>query len=117
MNDIYKMSELAEEFMYMLALNTRGRVLGVFELGHGTVNHCLLSEREVMIRALLCGAVSIVLIHNHPSGCPEPSNPDFEIFHRINEGCRFIGISLLDNIIIAGNTYFSFKEQGYLKTT
>lgn len=115
MNDIYKMSELAEEYIYMIALNTRGRVLGVFEIGHGTVNGCLVGMREIMIRALLCGAVSIILIHNHPSEYIEPSSEDFNMYERMNEACKLIGISLLDNIIIGGKKYTSFKEEGFLK--
>lgn len=115
MNDIYKMSELAEEYVYMIALNTKGRILGIFEIGHGSVNGCLVGIREVMLRALLCGAVNIILIHNHPSGDCEPSTEDFELFNRLSEAGKIIGIPLVDNIIIAGDSYKSFKEEGIIK--
>lgn len=117
MNDIYQLNMQAEEYVYMIALNTKGKVLGAFQIAHGTVNKCMISMREIMIRALLCAAVNIVLVHNHPSGCNEPSREDFDLHTKVIDTCALMNIPLLDNLIIAGNTYFSFKEQGYLKTT
>ncbi len=56
-----------EEYIFVFALNTKGKILGVFELAHGTVNECLFSPREIFIRFLLIGAESFVIAHNLPS--------------------------------------------------
>ena len=95
----------------MLALNTKCRVIGLFEISHGTVNECLVSPREVLIRALLCGAAAIFLVHNHPSGDPQPSTMDTVVTKRMQQACKMIGIELLDHIIV-GDHYYSFLENG-----
>ena len=115
MNAIYKLNLQAEEYFYMIALNTKGKVFGVFQIGHGTVNKCIISMREIMIRALLCAAVHIVLVHNHPSGCNQPSQEDFDLHTKVIDACALMNIPLIDNIIIAGDNYFSFKEHNYLE--
>ena len=110
LNDIYKLSEKAEEFVYMLAFNTKQKLLGVFEVSHGTVKASLLNPREIFIRALLCGASNIVIAHNHPSGDTTPSKEDIYITKRMIDASKLIGLSLLDSIVIGGSTYTSLKE-------
>lgn len=109
MKALYYLDERAEEYMYMLALDTKCKPIGIFEIGHGTVNTCLAPVRELYIRALLIGAVNIVLIHNHPSGDTSPSKEDLTVTKRVKEAGDLIGIKLLDHIII-GDSYTSFKE-------
>lgn len=65
LNDCYRLNVRAEEYIYLLAFNCKNRLLGVFEISHGTVNSCIVSPREIFIRALLCGAANIILVHNH----------------------------------------------------
>ena len=84
------------------------------ELSKGTVKSSLLSPREVFVEALDASAVNIILLHNHPSGDPTPSNEDLEITATIAEMGRKLDIPLIDHIIIGDNRYISFKEQGYL---
>ena len=109
LNDVYKLNKLAEEYVYMVALNNKAKVLGVFEIAHGTENFSLCNTREIYIRALLCGASFIVLAHNHPSGDCTPSKDDIAAHKRIEEAGKLIGIDLMDNIII-GNGYYSMNE-------
>lgn len=104
-----RVSICAEEHMYMLAVNTKCKLIGIFEISHGTVSASLVSPREVLIRALLCGAAAIFLVHNHPSGDPQPSKEDVFITKRMRKACEIIGIELLDHIII-GDYYYSFCE-------
>lgn len=111
LNKMFCLDRQSEEYVYMIALNAANRILGIFEISHGTVNTALCNPREILIRALLCGAVNIILAHNHPSGVTKPSNEDIAVYRRIKKAGEAIGIGLLDNIII-GDSYYSFEERG-----
>lgn len=100
-----------QEIMLLLMLNTKGKLIGETILTKGTVNASLISPRELFIEALEHGAVSIILIHNHPSGDPTPSQNDFLVTNRVREAGALIGIELLDHIVIGNNCYISFAEQ------
>lgn len=102
--------QMAEEHCYMIAMNSSCKVLGVFFISKGTVNVSLVTPRELYIRALLAGAVQIVLCHNHPSGNAIPSEQDIAITQKIKEAGEMININLADHIIIGSNSYLSFKE-------
>lgn len=114
MKDIYEMDKQAVEFVYMVALNSKSKVLGVYMVSKGTVNASILAVREIYMAALMMGAVNIVIVHNHPSGDNTPSNDDISSTKRINEAGNLIGIKLLDHIIIGNNQYHSMKEAGTL---
>lgn len=103
--------EAAEEYVYTLALDNKNKATGLFEISHGTVNSSVISPREIYIRALLLGASSIILFHNHPSGDVTPSKDDILVTKRVKAAGELLGVELLDHIII-GDTYYSFKEQG-----
>ncbi len=103
-----------QERMKLLLLNTKSRLIGETEISKGTVNASIVSPRELFIEALQKNAVSIILLHNHPSGDPEPSREDVLITKRVQEAGYMIGVELLDHIVIGDNRYVSFKEQGYL---
>lgn len=109
LNTVFNLKNRAEEYVYMVALNTKNKPLGVFEVSHGTVNQSVCNPRELFIRALLCGATNIILAHNHPSGDTVPSEIDVENYRMVKEAGQLIGIKLLDSIIV-GNGYFSFME-------
>lgn len=111
--DFLRMHEETEEYMYMLCLNTKLKLNGIFEISHGNVNSSIVGTREVFQKALLGNAVSIILIHNHPSGDCTPSRRDIEVTKRLVEAGKIIGIDVLDHIVI-GKTYCSLKEKGYL---
>lgn len=104
------MDELAEEHVYMIALNASCRILGMFLISKGTISTSLVSPREVFLRAALIGAVQIILVHNHPSGSPVPSECDMELTKRLKAGGELLNICLADHIIIGENSYLSFKE-------
>lgn len=105
--------EEPEEYMYMICMNTKNKVIGVFEISHGTVNSSIVGVREIFQKALLANAVSIVLMHNHPSGDPSPSREDIEVTRRVCEAGKILGIQVLDHIII-GDQYASLKEKGHM---
>ena len=72
-------------------------------------------DRELFVEALQKNAVSIVLLHNHPSGDPTPSKEDVLITRRIQEAGRLIGVELLDHIVIGDNCYVSLREKGLVR--
>lgn len=113
LNTCFKLDRKAEEHVYMIALDTKCNPLGIFEMGHGTVNKCVLNTREIFMRALLCGAVNIVIAHNHPSLDTRPSKEDDKLAARIKRAGKLMGIELLDFIIIGYGVY-SYSEKKVL---
>ncbi|HIW21145.1 MAG TPA: DNA repair protein RadC [Candidatus Dorea intestinavium] len=113
----YYMEELrhqSQEQMKLLLLNTKAALIGERNVSKGTVNASIITPRELFIEALLTKAVSIILLHNHPSGDPAPSREDIRITRRIKEAGDLIGIELLDHLIIGDNCYVSFRKEGLL---
>ncbi len=80
----------------------------------GTVDQTPLYIREIIKRALMIGASSIVLSHNHPSGDNHPSSGDIAVTKQLNYACNSMNVTLIDHIIITARGYFSFKEKGLL---
>ncbi len=110
MQTLLHMGELAEEHCYMMALSSSCRISGMFFLSKGTVSESLVSPREIFMRAVLIGAVQIILCHNHPSGNPIPSECDINLTKRIKEAGSLLNIHLADHIIISRDSYLSFRE-------
>jgi DNA repair protein RadC len=104
----------AEEYLYMLCLNTKNAITSVFELSHGSVNSSIFSVREVFQKALLANAVNIIFVHNHPSGDCTPSRQDVEVTERAVEAGKILGVDVLDHIVIGDILYSSLKEKGYI---
>ena len=114
MMQLLEMDKLGEEHCYLLALNTKGMVLGIFLLSKGTIDMSLLGIREIYIRALLAGASRIILCHNHPSKDCTPSEKDIVNTKKVKDAGDIMGVELLDHIVIGGPSYFSFREQNML---
>lgn len=103
-----------QEEMHILMLNTKNRLLGEQKISKGTVNASLISPREIFLQSLHFHAVSIILIHNHPSGDPTPSQDDIALTKRIKNAGEILGIELLDHIIIGDKRYMSFRENSMI---
>lgn len=103
-----------QETIKMLMLNSKAGLVGECNISKGTVNASLITPRELFVEALQREAVSIIILHNHPSGDPTPSRDDMLITRRIREAGAIIGIELLDHIIIGNNCYISFREETML---
>ena len=110
------MRHLETERLILVMLDNRCRLIRDEVLTIGTVNASLISPREVFISALRTGAVSLVVLHNHPSGDPQPSAEDRAVTRRLQRAGEIIGIPLADHIIIGDNRYYSFMESGCLET-
>lgn len=103
-----------QEHMKLLLLNSKSMLIGETNISKGTVNASIVTPRELFIEALQKNAVAIVIMHNHPSGDPTPSQEDIITTNRIKNAGNLIGIELLDHIIIGNNCYISFRETGML---
>lgn len=111
--EFLELHEAAEEYVYMLCMNNKNVLTSIIEISHGTVNSSLVNPREVFQKALLANAVAIILLHNHPSGDPYPSQEDIKITKRLIEAGGVVGVELLDHLII-GRSYYSLKAEGLI---
>lgn len=102
--------ELKEKFI-VLCLNASNRITKEEVVSIGNLNSSVVHQREIFKAAIENSAASIILLHNHPSGNPDPSNEDILITHQIVEAGKIMGIPVYDHIIIAGNNYTSFVER------
>ena len=115
MRDVFELQCRAEEYIYLIGRRANGSPIGFFEVSHGTYNGAPISPREVLIRALLCGAANMLIVHNHPSGDIKPSRADDEVTDSIRAAAELIGIGLCDHIIIGGWSYYSYRANGKLE--
>lgn len=79
----------------LMALDAKGSVVGMFNVSQGIINGSICNPREIFLRALVVGACSIIVIHNHPSGDPTPSDQDTLVFDRLFNASKMMGISLM----------------------
>ena len=98
----------------VLFLDTRNTLIADEAQGHGTVDHVPVYPREVVKRALELNASAIILVHNHPSGDPTPSQADIEMTKKIDDIAFALGISVHDHLIIGKSAELSFRSQGLL---
>jgi len=109
-----KLKDKKKEHFLVLCLNTKNNLIKISTISTGTLDANLVHPREVFNEAIQSLASSVVLVHNHPSGDPEPSDADIDITKRILETGKIVGIDVLDHIIIADNKSLSFKEKGII---
>lgn len=109
------MRHLTKERLVLVMLDSRLNLLKDSVISIGTVNSSLVSVKEVFSEACKNKAVSIVLIHNHPSGDPAPSPQDISVTEQIRKAGLILGIHLIDHIIIGDNNFTSLNECGYLR--
>lgn len=115
LEEVFELSELAEEVFIIMCLDTKNKVTGLFKVSQGSLNSSIVHPREVFKRALMQNANSIILAHNHPSGDTTPSSEDISVTKRLDEAGNLLGVDVLDHIIVGANgNYKSFKEEGLL---
>ena len=105
-----QMRHLDTEIMVCAFFDTKLNFLGDEKISHGSVNCAHVEPRDIFRKALQKNAVVLIVLHNHPSGDPMPSEDDFRVTDRIKSGAKIIGIEWADHIIIGDNNYFSFRE-------
>jgi len=105
---------LQQEVFYVILTDSRNRVLRHVEISKGTLNSCEVHARDILRHALKEGAIGVILLHNHPSGDPEPSPEDKALTEAVKAACDTCQLSLLDHVVVAGEEYVSFSERGLL---
>ena len=108
------MAHLTVERVRVLYLDTRNRLMLDHHVGDGSVDEAAIHPREVVKKALEVGATALILVHNHPSGNPEPSRADIDITRRIAEAGRLLGITVHDHVIVGGDSHVSLRAKGLL---
>jgi DNA repair protein RadC len=104
------------ECFVVLLLNTRKRVRGHQLVSNGTMDTLLVHPREVFRLAVLAGAHALVIMHNHPSGEPTPSEADIKVTRDLIRAGQLLKIELLDHVIVGANRHCSLRELGYFYT-
>ncbi|WNY23023.1 hypothetical protein MmiHf6_03190 [Methanimicrococcus hongohii] len=109
-----KMREEKQEKIIVLCLDTKNQIISDVTVFVGGLDISIVQPREIFKAALLESAASIVLIHNHPSGDPEPSREDIIITNRIIDSGKLLGIHVWDHLIIGDGCYVSLREKDYI---
>jgi DNA repair protein RadC len=108
----YEMSLLEQEYLKIMLLDTRNRLLDIIEVYHGSVNSSQIRVGELFKPAIQRMAPAIICFHNHPSQDPTPSPDDVAVTRAIVSAGKLLDIDVLDHLIIGGNRWVSLKEKG-----
>ena len=114
-----EMRTLHKESLRVILLDTRYHLIRIEEVSLGSVNESIAHPRDVFRPAVIASAYAVIVVHNHPSGDPSPSQSDHSLTRRLVEAAELLQIKLLDHVIIGApaegrQPYFSFKEAGVL---
>lgn len=116
--DVYKafksLATSDKERFYSVLLDSKNKVIGVEMVSQGSVNSSPVHPREAYKSALLSSASSVIFVHSHPSGDPDPSESDRKITRQLKEAGELLGIELLDHVIIGRDEFYSFSDKGEL---
>ncbi len=109
-----QLSAYKKEVFLVLLLNSANLLMKEYKISEGTLNASLVHPREVFHPAISDLAASIILVHNHPSGVPNPSREDRQITRQLVEAGKVLDIPVLDHVIIGADGFFSFREEGLI---
>lgn len=107
-----EMRYLDREQFRIVLLDSKNQVLGLKVVSVGSLSSSIVHPREVFKEAITRSSAAVILVHNHPSGDPTPSQEDIEVTRRLADAGRLLGIEVLDHIVVGDNRYVSFKEKG-----
>ncbi len=109
-----EMRYLSEEHFRVAILNTKKELEYIETISIGSLDKTIVEPREVFLKSIKRNAHTIILLHNHPSGDPKPSNQDINITKKLVSAGELLGINVIDHIIIGDGKYFSFLEEGIM---
>ncbi|OPA89639.1 DNA repair protein RadC [Pseudomonas fluorescens] len=109
-----QLAEMEHEVFAVIYLDTAHRLIKFEVLFHGSVDTAVIYPRQVVKRALAHNAAAIIIAHNHPSGCTNPSRADHRLTKRLKETLELMDVRVLDHFIIGEGAPFSFAEHGWL---
>jgi DNA repair protein RadC len=104
-----------KEHFLALLLDTRNRLIRTSTVSMGSLDSSVVHPREVFKEAISASAASVIFVHNHPSGDPEPSEDDIELTRRLVDAGKLLGILVLDHIIVGDGNYMSLKGSRSLR--
>lgn len=117
-NDAYQIVKdlqfLDHERFEVLALNRNNKIIERILISQGGMAGTIVDLKILFKRLLICGANGFICVHNHPSGNTQPSQNDIDLTRKIKEGGYLLDLRLYDHIIVAGNTFYSFMDNGYI---
>ena len=102
------------EVLAVVCVDIKNSPLSVEEISRGSLSSAIVHPREILKTAILSNAAAIILGHNHPSGCEQPSQEDIAVTMRLQECCHLMGIPLLDHLILGDERFISLKERGHI---
>jgi DNA repair protein RadC len=108
------MAHLTHERVRVLYLNTQNRLILDDKVADGDIDEAAIHPRKVIHKAMDIGAAALILVHNHPSGSPEPSRADIQITQKIIEAGRLLGVTVHDHVIIGRQGHVSLKAKGLI---
>lgn len=111
---ITELSGYEQEHLLAFYLDNRNRILKRKVIFIGTVNSAPAVPRDILAQSVRIMATGIVVVHNHPSGNPDPSEADIAFTHDLNQSCRMLGSTLVDHLIVGRDRYYSFRERNRL---
>jgi len=111
----HSMRGLKKEVFKVIFLDGKNHIIGIENLFEGTLNASAVYPREVIKSAIRNNALSLIFVHNHPSGDPKPSQTDKEITRNLVSAGTVMQIKVLDHLIIGDNRYFSFADEGLIE--
>jgi len=106
--------DIAQERFILLCVDIKNKLLNYTIISQGSLISSIVHPREVLKPAILSNAASVIFIHNHPSGEPDPSVDDIEITQRLCKAFDICGIGVLDHLVIGDNSYYSFKQHNII---
>lgn len=108
------MAHLTKERVRVLYLDTKNRLIDDTHHTEGSIDEAAIHPREVIGRAMDVGASALILVHNHPSGSPEPSRADIQITHKIAEAGEHLGVQVHDHVIVGREGHVSLRQRGLI---
>jgi len=105
-----RLKDEKQEHFYILMLNTKNHIIGEHLVSKGVLDAAILEPREVFRPAIKNAASRIIILHNHPSGDPTPSEEDLEVTQKLIQAGKTINIQLLDHIIIGNGKWWNWSE-------
>ena len=118
-NNVYKvmypvLCDISTEEVWVLLLNSSSKLIRKVRISCGGLNTALVDVRVAMRQALYYNAVSFIMVHNHPSGARKPSSVDDRLTEAVKKAAETLDIRLVDHVIVAGNNYYSYADEGKL---
>lgn len=110
LQQVRDIADKRQEYLLVLYLNARHELIEKEVVGMGTVNNLRLTPREIFSPAFQTPCAALIMVHNHPSGDPTPSDDDIRFTSRMHEAGDLIGLPMVDHVIVAKSGYFSFRD-------